>query len=163
MDDPMPNLYAAAGSFNALAVEERERVLGAMTEAQRVLARIPGAERTLEESGSRDADFLITLAERIGEVRFQAILVDADLGQETREAFQAKAAEEGGIVPLLKSRLAPDRTFSASSVACCVSGAVLVVGGGALAVSGALTDDIPLALFGAALAGVGVGAAVACC
>jgi hypothetical protein len=163
MNDVTPQLQAAAEGFERLALDERARIAGVMTEAQRALARIPGAEQSLEEIGSQESAYFMALAERVGDSRFEAVLADANLGEGTREAFHAKASAEGGMVPFLKKRLEPTATFSVGSVVCCVSGVVLVVGGGALAVDAVLTADVPLAVLGGALVGAGVGAAILCC
>jgi hypothetical protein len=53
----------------------------------------------------------------------------------------------------------PERRLQ-QSLSCCISGAVLGIGGGALAVSGIAPEDVPLAVFGGALFGGGVAAMV---
>lgn len=162
MNEMTPGLSAVAEGFERLSVEDGERVLDAISEAQRALAHMPGSEETFGERILADPRFLCGLADRIGEARFEALLVEADLGDDVREGFGAKAAANGGIVSLVKSPLEPSLRISSSGV-CCATGGVLAVGGAWLAIDGVVTADPPLALFGGVLFGLGGAAMYSCC
>jgi len=81
------------------------------------------------ERVSAYAGFLTAVTDRIGEERFSALLLGAPVDEDACGSFSAKAAAEGGMVPFLKNRLEPTTAFSAASVTCCISGAVLAIGG----------------------------------
>lgn len=156
---PTEGLQAAAEGLERLSDVDRARVVDVLCDYQRALAGIPG---TATFKSNDDSEFFCSLADRIGDARFEALLSDIELDEKVRDSLREEAEQEGGIASLFQSRIERKLVFE-GNIVCCVSGAIVAVGGAALALDAVATVDVPLAVLGGALLGAGGAAVILCC
>ena len=148
-------MRAAAEGFGPSSIEQKSQLLAMVAQAQQVISGLPDSVATFAASARDSSEFLAWLAVAVGEGRFEVLLDEVGLDDESLRSFRQTASEAGGIVSLLPNRLELAGTHSTAGIVSCVSGVVLVLGGGWLAYSGAAAEDIPLAALGIGLLGIG--------